>query len=163
MKRLTVNLTSVLIAGALAAGCASQSSTPVNKEIAGTGLGSVAGALLGYGLGKGHSDKEAAIIAGALLGGYAGNRLGARLNEADKVMAGRTLGDALEHNRTGTAGAWHNPDTGHAGSSTPTRTFTRADGTPCREFTTSVEIDGRNERAYGTACRQADGSWQIQS
>lgn len=150
------------LAASLAAGGCATSSPPVNKETAGTGVGAVAGALLGYGLGKGHSDKEAAIVAGALLGGVAGNRIGARLNEADKVMAGRTLGDTLEHNKVGHSGEWRNPDTGHSGYSTPTRTFTRSDGTPCREFTTVVDIGGQTEEAYGTACRQGDGSWRIQ-
>ncbi len=146
-------------AGLVLGGCAT--STPVDKETAGTGIGALTGALLGYGLGKGHSDKEAAIVVGALLGGVAGNRIGARMNEADRILAGRSLTESLEYNTTGTASEWHNPDTGHAGYSTPTRTYTRNDGTPCREFTTVVEIGGRQEEAYGTACRQADGSWQI--
>ncbi len=151
----------VLCTTLVVGGCAT-SSTPVNKETAGTGVGALAGALLGYGLGKGHSDKEAAIVVGALLGGVAGNRLGARLNEADRMMAGRSLSDTLEYNKVGTSSDWHNPDTGHGGYSTPTRTYTRSDGTPCREFTTVVNVGGKSEEAYGTACRQADGSWRIQ-
>lgn len=31
----------------------------------------------------------------------------------------------------------------------------------CREYTTTVVIDGVEQQAYGTACRQDDGSWQI--
>ena len=34
-------------------------------------------------------------------------------------------------------------------------------GANCREFATTVVIDGRRERAVGTACRQADGSWRV--
>lgn len=33
----------------------------------------------------------------------------------------------------------------------------------CREFTKDIYIDGRRESGYGTACLQADGSWQIVS
>ena len=33
----------------------------------------------------------------------------------------------------------------------------------CREFTKVVDIGGRRESAYGTACMQPDGSWQIVS
>ena len=29
-----------------------------------------------------------------------------------------------------------------------------------REYQTTIMIDGRRERAYGTACLQPDGSWQ---
>lgn len=31
----------------------------------------------------------------------------------------------------------------------------------CREYTTTVVIDGVEREAYGTACRQKDGSWRI--
>lgn len=31
----------------------------------------------------------------------------------------------------------------------------------CREFQREVIIDGKPERAYGTACLQPDGSWKI--
>ena len=33
----------------------------------------------------------------------------------------------------------------------------------CREYQTSVKIDGRWKRAYGKACRQPDGSWRVVS
>jgi surface antigen len=149
----------LVAAGTLATGCVT--STPVNKETAGTGLGAMTGALLGYGLGKGHSEKEAAIVVGALLGGIAGNRIGARMNEADRIYAGRALSQSLEYEPIGSASQWRNPQTGHSGYTTPTNTYTRNDGSPCREFTTGVIIGGQREDAYGTACRQADGSWQI--
>ncbi len=31
----------------------------------------------------------------------------------------------------------------------------------CREYTKTVSISGRAERAYGTACLRPDGSWEI--
>lgn len=152
----------MMVTGLLAGGCASTTSTPVDKEVSGAGLGALTGALLGYGLGKGHSDKEAAIVVGALLGGVAGSKIGAKLNEADRVMAGRNLTQALEQNPVGSSNEWQNPDTGNRGYSVPTRTYERNDGSPCREFTTVVYVGGQQEEAYGTACRQADGSWKIQ-
>lgn len=33
----------------------------------------------------------------------------------------------------------------------------------CREFTREVDVGGQMQEAYGTACQQADGSWQIMS
>jgi hypothetical protein len=33
----------------------------------------------------------------------------------------------------------------------------------CREFTTSVRIGGKLQKAWGTSCLQPDGSWQIVS
>lgn len=49
-----------------------------------------------------------------------------------------------------------------SGRVTVTRTGTLpATGQPCREFTQEVVIDGEQETAYGTACRQPDGAWQL--
>ncbi len=31
----------------------------------------------------------------------------------------------------------------------------------CREYTKTVSIGGRTEKAYGTACQQSNGSWEI--
>ncbi len=44
---------------------------------------------------------------------------------------------------------------------TPLRTYEPEPGRYCREYQTVVTIGGRAEQAYGTACRQPDGSWQI--
>lgn len=135
--------------------------TQPTKQQTGAGVGAVLGAALGYGLGKGHGDKELAIALGALFGGVAGNYFGAELDEKDRLMAAQNLQYSLELNPDGTTSTWQNPNTGHAGSSYPTRTTVREDGTPCREFTSNVNIGGKSEPAYGTACRQADGSWKI--
>lgn len=48
-----------------------------------------------------------------------------------------------------------------SGSVTTTRSGVNGYGQPCREFQQTVTIGGRSEQAYGTACLQADGSWQI--
>ena len=55
-----------------------------------------------------------------------------------------------------------NPDTHNSGTFTPKSTVMQANGQPCREFTQTVSIGGQMQEAYGTACRQADGSWKIQ-
>ncbi|MFT5113636.1 MAG: surface antigen [Parasphingorhabdus sp.] len=133
----------------------------IDKHSTGAGLGALTGALLAYGLGKGHSDKEVAIAFGTFVGAIIGGGIGAKLTEADRVIAGRNLGDSLENDRSGSSRVWNNPDSGNSGTTTPVRTIARADGTPCREFTTTVLIGGSEEEAYGTACRQADGSWKV--
>ncbi len=43
-----------------------------------------------------------------------------------------------------------------------TRTYDAAQG-PCREYTTSVVIDGKTQSVHGTACREPDGIWRIES
>ncbi len=52
-------------------------------------------------------------------------------------------------------------DGGSNGSVTAVRDGQTADGRQCREFRQNVVIDGRNTEAYGTACLQPDGSWEV--
>jgi surface antigen len=44
---------------------------------------------------------------------------------------------------------------------TPTRTLGTSYGGYCREFQQTVRVGGRSRQAYGTACREPDGSWRI--
>ncbi len=48
-----------------------------------------------------------------------------------------------------------------AGSVVATRDGTSSSGRYCREFQQTVTVGGRTEQAYGTACMQPDGAWQI--
>jgi len=50
---------------------------------------------------------------------------------------------------------------GASGSVTTTRLGTSTSGRQCREFQQTVTIGGRTEQAYGTACLQPDGSWEL--
>lgn len=54
-------------------------------------------------------------------------------------------------------------DDNASGSVQIVRTGTSSFGRQCREFLQTVTIGGRSEQAYGTACRQPDGSWEIVS
>ena len=48
-----------------------------------------------------------------------------------------------------------------SGSVTAIREGTSTTGRHCREFQQNVTIGGKKEQAYGTACRQPDGSWEV--
>lgn len=52
-------------------------------------------------------------------------------------------------------------DAGASGSVETTRIGTSTSGRQCREFQHTVTIGGRTEQAYGIACRQPDGSWEV--
>lgn len=132
------------------------------KETAGTLLGAGAGALAGsqFGGGKG---KIAMAVIGGLIGSQMGASVGRSLDDVDRMMAHRTSGQALENYRSGETASWHNPDTGHQGSFTPTTTYQQADGRYCREYQQTITVGGEVHEGYGTACRQPDGSWAIQS
>jgi hypothetical protein len=55
----------------------------------------------------------------------------------------------------------HWDDGSGSGEVTTVREGHTPDGRQCREFQQQVTIGGKNEEAYGTACRQPDGSWQV--
>lgn len=126
-------------------------------EGAGSVIGGVLGGVLGAQVGKGHG-RTVAIIAGALAGAAIGGTVGKHMDDSDRSRVAQTL----EGVRTGVPVAWRNPDTGIQYSVTPTRTYDTSAG-PCREFTTEALIGGKREIVYGTACRQPDGSWKVQS
>jgi len=48
-----------------------------------------------------------------------------------------------------------------SGHVTPIREGASSSGRYCREFQHEVTIGGKREQAYGTACRQSDGSWEV--
>lgn len=41
------------------------------------------------------------------------------------------------------------------------KSWANSDEEYCREFTQIIEVGGRKEEGYGTACQQPDGSWKI--
>lgn len=123
------------------------------KEEQGRVIGAIAGGALGTQVGGG-SGRAVATIAGTILGGYIGGNLGKTMDENDRYRAN----SALESTPTHSTSRWQNPDSGNEYAVTPTRTYYE-DTQPCREYTTEAWIDGRKQTIYGTACRQADGSW----
>jgi len=55
----------------------------------------------------------------------------------------------------------HWMDNDASGSVTVIRDGTSSAGRYCREYTQEIRIGGESQRAYGTACRNLDGSWEI--
>ena len=147
-------LAGIIMLSAILSGCASYQ-TP-SRETQGTVAGGVIGGLLGAQIGDG-SGQLWAVGAGTLIGALLGSHIGGQLDELDRYRAGQTLETA----RTGSSQEWVNPDSGTEYSVTPTRTFDSGYGTPCREFIMDAQVGGKTEQVYGTACRQADGSWKM--
>jgi surface antigen len=134
--------------------------TNINKSQVGTLAGALAGGFAGSNLGKG-SGKTLGIAAGALLGGLVGGSIGQSLDNADQQALTNTAQSAFETGKTGAPARWSNPDSGNSGVITPTRTFQTAQGQYCREFSQNINVGGQRQEAFGTACRQNDGSWKI--
>lgn len=103
----------------------------------------------------------AAVGSASLLSLFDATEIADKLQRTDVIYAERSGQETLEYSRSGTQGRWQNPDTGNAGTITPTRTYQLEDGTYCREFEQMVIAEGVSARARGTACRQADASWRL--
>jgi surface antigen len=127
------------------------------KAVVGAATGAAAGGLIGAAAGGGAEG----IAAGVLLGGLAGGAIGDALDQRDPELAYQSNQYALESNRAGQASTWQNPDSGHSGSFTPTRTYQTSQGQFCREYQQTVVVGGESQDAYGRACRQPDGSWRV--
>ncbi|MBN67488.1 MAG: hypothetical protein CMM94_08000 [Rickettsiales bacterium] len=130
------------------------------KQTVGTVGGAVVGGVLGSKIGGG-TGQGIAIGVGTLLGALAGSEIGKSLDRSDMLYAQQTNQRALETAQPGQSLPWSNPETGNRGTVTPSNYYQTASGQYCREFSQTIYVDGRSEKGYGTACRQADGSWQI--
>lgn len=149
----------LLLGSAARAECSTEQSS--NNAVVGAVFGAVVGGLLGSRIGSGDGTKVA-IGAGVLAGGLLGHRLGGSLSCDEQKQHRDVTQEALETKPSGTATTWSNPDSGHAGSVTPTRTWRNPDdGRYCREFEQTIRADGTSENASGTACRDADGTWKM--
>jgi len=151
-RKSTAVATAVLMLGSVAA-CQNAG----QKTQIGAAGGAAAGGLIAAATGAGATGIAAGVILGGLFGGAVGNYL----DQRDRELAAQTTSHALENNQTGQTAQWVNPDSGHQGSVTPQRTYQNAQGQYCREFQQTVTVGGQVETAYGTACRQPDGSWEI--
>lgn len=126
-----------------------------DNQVLGGLIGAALGAATGTQFGKG-SGRAVAIIGGGIIGALIGGSLGKSMDQTDQYQ----VNQALETSPTGRTIVWENPDTGGSYKVTPTKTYQVAENTYCREFTTWGMIGGYEEKMYGTACRQPDGSWK---
>ena len=121
-------------------------------------LGGVGGAAAGSTIGKG-DGRTAAIVGGAILGVLVGGSIGRAMDDLDQ----HCIGQALEHAPDGRSIVWNNAQSQAQYTVAPVRTVQIADGRYCREYTTTAVVAGKTEQTYGRACRQPDGSWEIQN
>lgn len=126
-----------------------------NRELLGSIIGGATGAAVGSHIGKG-DGRALATIGGIIIGAIVGGHVGNSMDEVDQ----NCVGHALELAPTGRAVEWQNPDNGAEYRVTPTRTYESSGGEYCREYQTKIVVGGKVRDAYGTACRQPDGSWK---
>ena len=151
---LPKTLITAAAAALLLAGCQS-----APKETAGTVGGAIIGGVIGSQFGGGTGQLVATGV-GTLLGAYIGKEVGASLDRADQNYANQAAQRAYAA-PVGQQIAWNNPQSGHTGTITTTRDGYSNRGEYCREYQQTVTVGGRTEMAFGTACKQPDGTWKI--
>lgn len=134
----------------------------LSKSDLGTGLGAVGGAVIGSSFGKGNGRVVGGVI-GGLLGAGIGNSVGSSLDRSDMTYYNQTSQRALETAQPGQSLPWKNTESGNYGTITPKKPYKTSNGQYCREFTQKINVGGKTQSGYGTACRQEDGSWEIVS
>jgi len=117
--------------------------------------GAAGGALIGQAIGR----STGGTLIGAAVGAGLGYILG---NEMDKYDRNR-LGNVYEQGPSNQRSAWVNPDTGNQYSVTPQPAYENPSTRQvCRRAEINAVIDGKPQRTYSTACRNAYGEWQLQ-
>lgn len=132
-----------------------------NKELIGGGSGALLGGLAGSQVGSG-SGRLWATGAGVLLGALVGSDIGRSLDKADLAYANQAQNRAYSA-PVGETVTWNNPESGNYGTYTPVRDGYSSSGRYCREYQQTIVVGGREESAYGTACQQPNGDWEIVS
>jgi len=130
------------------------------SETLGAVIGGITGAVVGSKLGKGTGSGITTVL-GATLGTMWGQDIAKGLSDTDKIFSQRTTQDTLEYGKPGEQATWSNPDSGNSGTISADETYTNDDGEGCRQFETTVNVEGDARTATGTACRNANGEWQI--
>ncbi len=156
MKKLVI---SMMVVSTLALSSCQTLQGQGNKQLLGTGGGAILGGLAGSRLGSG-SGQLWATGAGALIGALVGSEIGRSLDNADRQQ----LSNATYQAQSAPIGepiSWNNPESGNSGTVVATREGQSASGKYCREYQQTIYVGGQEETAYGTACQQPDGSWEI--
>lgn len=152
MKALAPVLAVVMLAGCGANGIAKEEA----GALIGAGLGGLAGSFIGDGGGQ-----LVAVAAGTLIGAFLGSEVGKSLDRADRLAMAHAEQQALEYGTSGSTTTWTNPDSGNSGEIIPEPAYQDGSGRYCREYWHSVTVAGEKRVAYGTACRQPDGTWML--
>ncbi|MEJ8573102.1 hypothetical protein [Microbaculum marinum] len=143
-------LAAIAVLGASLSACDSGRSTPgPGAAAAGAGIGTQAG---------GRPEAGRGTVAGGLIG----NRIGAAVDAEARSRAMEAEYQALQYGPAGSPVVWRDPDDNVYGEVIPGETYSRG-GTACRDYSHAIYIDGRQDAASGTACRQPDGSWLAES
>ena len=150
MKHLTVSL---LICSLLfLTSCAdSQYSKGQQGAVGGAAYGALGGQMIGH-------NTEATLI-GMAVGTLIGYIVGNEMDKYDREQ----LNHVYERGVSGSSTAWVNPDNGNQYRVTPQPAYSEPKtNNPCRKAEIIAVIDGKEQVTHTTACRDANGQWELQ-
>lgn len=133
------------------------------QETIGTLFGAALGGWVGSQIDNDGIGGAAAIATGTVVGGFVGGSIGRNMDEVDRLRLAQAQQRAIYNTQGGQPQQWYNPNTGNYGTVTANQPFQNANGQYCREFSQTIVVGGQTQDAYGRACQQPDGSWQIVS
>ncbi|MCL2458668.1 MAG: glycine zipper domain-containing protein [Desulfobulbus sp.] len=146
MKQLSVVLT--LLALLTLSSCATKGQT-------GALGGAAGGALIGQAIGR----NTGGTLIGAAVGAGLGYMIGNEMDKYDRSQMSNVYERGLSNRRS----EWVNPDSGNQYSMTPQPAFENPSTRQvCRKAEINAVIDGKPQRTYSTACRNASGEWVLQ-
>lgn len=153
-----------LVSLVLFSGCISEFDQNGNfqnkRQKIGTISGVASGAMIGSYIGSGANQSVFGTLVGGLLGGALGNRAGAYLDSKALQKMNQNAYYALNHGQSGHSYKWSEGN--FYGDFTPTKDFYFGENNLyCREYYQTINIGGKQERAFGKACRMPDGAWKI--
>ncbi len=133
------------------------------NQMLNTVIGAAIGGAIGGQFGNDSDDRALGAIAGAIIGGFAGNRFGGGGAQTcdDVAYAQPVYYDAFENAPPRSRLQWSNPYTGNSGYVIPAREYRTRRGQECRDYQQIIYVDGYEQVANGTACRNRDGTWDI--
>ncbi|HEX4045161.1 MAG TPA: RT0821/Lpp0805 family surface protein [Gammaproteobacteria bacterium] len=147
MKQTIAKVVAIVVSASLV-GCSNMG----QDETVGVGAGAVAGGLLGSLVGGG-TGKAVAVGVGIVAGALVGGAIGKSMDEADQAK----MSQSLDSN---SPTYWTNNKTGAKYEVVPGKWVTVNGNSNCRNYYTIGYVNGKKEKIYGTACRNANGTWQ---
>jgi surface antigen len=146
----------VLAVGMLATATSPSPAQMGPKESQGTASGALIGGIVGGLIGHGGASSLVGGLAGAAIGGLIGNRIGASLDEQDRLALARATHAAFVSGRS-----QHFSRRTGAHGRIDVVSSTRVDGKPCRTVKQEVVLkDGSVLSDVVSACRGPNG-WQV--
>ena len=141
-------------------GCASDpGQRDANKNAGAVVAGGVVGGLVGNMFGGG-TGKVLMTAAGAVAGGFVGDRLYKR--HAKSEYEKQAAQQALNNGASGQKISWTDPRTQESGYFVALNTQRMTDGRVCRDFRRGLTVGGEEvDQTTGTACKKSNGEWDV--